>query len=60
MRDKNQIPGWAILVIALTIVLIAVISIASLHQHADKSQQAEILLSRLKAHFPHLVTCYNS
>ncbi|SNQ60185.1 PAS domain S-box protein [Candidatus Methanoperedens nitratireducens] len=56
MRDKSQIPGWAILVIALTIALIAVISIASLHQHADKSQQAELLLSRLKGQSYHLDT----
>ncbi len=54
MKGKSQIPGWAILVIALTIALIAVISIASLHQYADKSHQAEILLSRLKGQSYHL------
>ncbi len=54
MRDKSQIPAWAILIIALTIALIAVISIASLHQYADKSHQAEILLSRLKGQSYHL------
>jgi PAS domain S-box-containing protein len=54
VREKSQIPGWAILVIALTIALIAVISIASLYQYADRSHQVEELLSRLKGQSWHL------
>ncbi|MCX9012838.1 MAG: PAS domain S-box protein [Candidatus Methanoperedens sp.] len=48
MRLKCQIPGWAILVLALAVALAAVITIAGLRQQADESQQAVILLSRLE------------
>jgi two-component system cell cycle sensor histidine kinase/response regulator CckA len=54
VRGKSQIPGWAILVIALTIVLIAVISITAIYQSADKSHQAEELLSHLMGQSWHL------
>jgi PAS domain S-box-containing protein len=47
MRTKRQIPGWAIIVLALAVALVAIITIATLHQSADKSRQAEIMLFRL-------------
>ncbi len=54
MKGKHRTPGWAILVIALAVALIAAITIATLRQHADESRQAELLLSRLKEQSYHL------
>ncbi len=47
MRTRQQIPGWAIIILALAVALVAIITIATLHQSADRSRQAEILLFRL-------------
>ncbi len=47
MKTKRQIPGWAIIIFALAVALVAIITIAMLHQSADKSRQAEIMLFRL-------------
>ncbi len=54
MKGKHQIPGWAILVIALAVALIAATTFATLHQHANESRQAELLLSRLEGQSYHL------
>ncbi|MFA4936291.1 MAG: hypothetical protein WC568_10700, partial [Candidatus Methanoperedens sp.] len=54
IKNKSQIPGWAILVLALAVALLAAITVAMLHQYADESRQAELLLSRLKGQSYHL------
>lgn len=54
IKSKGQIPGWAILVLALAVALLAAITVAMLHQYADESRQAELLLSRLKGQSYHL------
>ncbi len=54
MKSKCQIPGWAILVLALTVALLAAVTIAMLHQYTNESRQAELLLSRLKGQSYHL------
>jgi PAS domain S-box-containing protein len=54
MKSKRQIPGGAILVLALAVALLAAITSAMLHQYANESRQAELLLSRLKGQSYHL------
>ncbi|NJD51416.1 MAG: PAS domain S-box protein [Candidatus Methanoperedens sp.] len=54
IKSKSQIPGWSILVLALAVALLAAVSIAMLHQYANESRQAELLLSRLKGQSYHL------
>ncbi|MFZ3168984.1 MAG: PAS domain S-box protein [Candidatus Methanoperedens sp.] len=54
MKSKSQIPGWAILVLVLAVALLAAVTIAMLHQYANESRQAELLLSRLKGQSYHL------
>ncbi|MDL5502629.1 MAG: hypothetical protein QSU88_05370, partial [Candidatus Methanoperedens sp.] len=54
MKSKSQIPGWAILVLVLAIALLAAVTIAMIHQYANESRQAELLLSRLKGQSYHL------